>query len=174
MLKQLISVFIFTSLYFISSIKSSAAQTSAATGTGLKKDSIVYKTKTLIITKLSNHVYEHTSFLKTNDFGTVDCNGMIVINENEAIVFDTPADNESAAELIKYLSITHHYKINGIIPTHFHEDCVGGLEKFNENNIPSYASNKTIAFLKKKGKVFSKPIQGFDDSLTLNVGNKKV
>ena len=68
----------------------------------------------------------------------------------------------------------HNHKIMGIIPTHFHEDCVGGLEKFNENNIPSYASNKTIALLKNKGRIFSKPINGFDDSLVLNIGDKKI
>jgi len=145
-----------------------------ATNTFSDADSVIYKTKNLIINKISDHVYQHISFLKTKDFGNVECNGMIVVNENEAIIFDTPADIESSGELINFLSAKMHYKITGIIPTHFHEDCVGGLEKFNENNIPSYASNKTIAFLKEKGKVFSKPIHGFDDSLALNVGDKKI
>ena len=144
------------------------------TNTFFDTDSAIYKTKNLIINKISDNVYQHISFLKTKDFGNVECNGMIVVNENEAIIFDTPSDSESSGELINFLSAKKQYKIIGIIPTHFHEDCVGGLERFNEKNIPSYASNKTIAFLKEKGKVFSKPIHGFDDSLILNVGDKKI
>jgi len=135
---------------------------------------VVYKTEQLIIEKLSEHIYKHTSFLKTNDFGNVACNGMVVINENEAIVFDTPASNESSEELISYLSDKLNCNITAVIPTHFHEDCVGGLETFNKYNIPVYASNKTIELLNKNNNNFSKPINGFDDVLVLNIRDKKV
>ncbi len=99
---------------------------------------------------------------------------MLVVNENEAIVFDTPSDIESSTELINYVTEKLNCKIKAIIPTHFHEDCVGGLEKFNEHNIPAYATNKTLELLKNKGQIFSKPIKGFVDSLTLDIGDKKV
>ncbi|HTN08405.1 subclass B1 metallo-beta-lactamase [Agriterribacter sp.] len=144
------------------------------TGASLNDSSIVYKTDNLIITRLSNHTYAHTSFLNTNDFGRVPCNGMVVVNANEAIIFDTPSDDESSGELINFLMNNLQCKIKAIIPTHFHEDCVGGLEKFNEYNIPAYASNTTIELLKIKGRKFSKPIKGFADSLALNIGDKKV
>ena len=134
---------------------------------------ILYRSDNLIIQQLSAHVYQHISFLNTTSFGKVDCNGMVVVNGNEAVIFDSPATDESSLELINYLK-AHNYKITAIIPTHFHEDCVGGLEKFNENNIPCYASDKTIALLKNKGRLFSKPIQGFNKSLALPVGNKKI
>ncbi len=133
-----------------------------------------YKSETLIVQKLSDHIYLHTSFLKTNDFGKVDCNGMIIANQGEAIVFDTPANDSSSEELINYIRKELNCNIKAIIPTHFHEDCVGGLEKFNQYSIPSYASNMTIGLLNKKQRKFSKPIPGFDDSLTLMVGDKKV
>ncbi|MGL4346575.1 MAG: hypothetical protein ACRCR9_00605 [Chitinophagaceae bacterium] len=48
----------------------------------------------LVLTKLSNHVYIHTSFLQTQDFGNVPCNGMVVIDNNEVIIFDTPTNNQ--------------------------------------------------------------------------------
>lgn len=145
-----------------------------AADAALNDSVILYKSDNLIIQKLSEHVYQHISFLNTNDFGKVECNGMIVVNGNEAIIFDTPTNDESSAELINYLSKKHNYTIKAIVPTHFHEDCVGGLEKFNENNIPCYASNKTIALLKNKGRQFSKPIKGFNKKLTLDVAGKKV
>lgn len=137
-------------------------------------DSVVYKTGNLIILRLTDHVYQHISFLNTNDFGKVDCNGMIVINKKEAIVFDTPSDDKGSGELINYITRALNSKIKAIIPTHFHEDCVGGLEKFNEHNIPAYASGKTIELLKNKGRTFSKPLQVFEDSLVLAVGDRQV
>lgn len=143
------------------------------TGTDSVKDT-VYQSGNLIIRKLSAHIYQHISFLNTESFGRVECNGMVVVNGNKAVIFDTPTNDSSSAELIDYLVKTKNYKIIAIIPTHFHEDCVGGLQKFNEENIPCYASNKTIELLKAKGRQFSKPIQGFDNSFELKVGNKKV
>jgi len=131
-----------------------------------------YESKNLIINKLSDHVYQHISYLNTESFGRVACNGMIVINDNEAVVFDTPATNETAEELIGYLTGQLHAKITGVVATHFHADCVGGLEAFHQKGVPSYAENRTIAFLKDKES--SRPQKGFNNSLALKVGNKKV
>ena len=135
---------------------------------------IVYATDTLLIQKLADHVYLHKSYLKTKDFGRVDCNGMIVVNGKEAIVFDTPADDTSATVLINYITNILQCEIKAIIPTHFHEDCVGGLEMFLSKKIPAYASYKTITLLKGKNRNFSKPLIGFNDSLSLDIGDKKV
>ena len=136
-------------------------------------DSIVYETEHLIIHRLSNHIFEHQSFLTTNDFGKVKCNGMIVVNNNEAIIFDTPADNKSSQELIDYARKAK-WDIKAIIPTHFHEDCVAGLETFEKNGISGYASNQTIKQLKNKGKKHIEILKGFDNTLTLELGNEKV
>lgn len=134
----------------------------------------VYETDNLIINKLSEHVYQHISFLNTNSFGKVDCNGMFVVNQNEAVVFDTPADNESSEELIKFITGILKVKIKAIIPTHFHEDCVGGLEKFISSNVPAFAFNKTINLLKQRGHQFSVPFQEFNERLVMDIGDKKI
>lgn len=99
---------------------------------------------------------------------------MIVVNGGEAIVFDTPADEKSSAELISFVTARLTCHIKAIIPTHFHEDCVAGLEIFNGHGIPSYTSNKTIKQLKNKIGKLPNPIRGFNDSLALPVGNRAV
>ena len=165
---------IFTGLSLVSYKHSSAKANRATRAIHGTVSDTVYKSGNLIIRKLSAHIYQHISFLNTESFGKVACNGMVVVNDNKSVIFDTPANDTGSAELIDYLVKTKKYKIIAVIPTHFHEDCVGGLEKFNENNITCYASNKTIELLNKKGRQFSKPIQGFDESLVLPVGNKKV
>lgn len=132
----------------------------------------VYKTNNLIVTQIAENSFEHTSFLQTNDFGNVPCNGLIVRNSNEAIVFDTPTNDKSSEELIKWIKETLHCKINAIIPTHFHNDCLGGLRAFDENDIPSYAYFKTIELAKENN--FVVPKNSFRDSLILKVGDENI
>lgn len=136
------------------------------------KEKIVYQTANLIITKLSTNVFEHTSFLKTDDFGTVPCNGMIVRDSNEAIIFDTPVDDASSEELINWVSETLHCKISAVVATHFHADCLGGLNAFHMHEIPSYAASQTIELAKKNK--FNIPENSIDDAFTFRVGTKEV
>ncbi len=128
----------------------------------------VYKAADLIITQIQENSFEHTSFKQTNDFGYVPCNGLIVRNNGEAIVFDTPTNDTTSAALIKWIKATLHCNINAIIPTHFHDDCLGGLQAFHDSGIPSYAYFKTIELAKENR--FVVPKKGFSDSLVLSVG----
>ena len=132
----------------------------------------IYKSNDLIVTQIAENSFLHTSFLQTNDFGNVPCNGLIVRNNNEAIIFDTPTNDKSAEELINWIKETLHSKINAIIPTHFHDDCLGGLKAFHKNEIPSYAYFKTIELAKENNLVV--PENDFKDSLILKVGDEKI
>ena len=136
------------------------------------KSKEVYKSNDLVITQITENSFVHTSFLQTNDFGNVPCNGLIVRDNNEVIIFDTPTSDNSSKELIKWINETLHCKINAIIPTHFHDDCLGGLKAFEEDHIPSYANVKTIELAKENNLVI--PNNGFTDTLTLKVGDKIV
>lgn len=131
-----------------------------------------FTSESLVIQKISDHVYQHTSFLNTESFGKVACNGMIVFDKSEAIIFNTPVDNKTALELINWVKNDLHCKIKAVIPTHFHADCLGGLAEFHKQSVPSYAHNKTIAITKAKNLII--PENGFDRLLRLKVGNKQV
>lgn len=138
-------------------------------------DSIIYKTDDLVIHRLSENVYVHETFLQTESFGKVACNGMIVLNENQAVIFDSPSDNESATELITYVIKELNSKINAVVATHFHADCVGGLKAFHDHKIPSFANQQTIEILKSLDPDSSAtPQNGFKQSLTLYAGREKV
>lgn len=136
------------------------------------KPKVVYQSDALMITQISKNAYEHVSYLQTQDFGKVPCNGLVVSDHKEAIIFDTPSDDKSSEELIKWITDQLHFKIKAIIPTHFHDDCLGGLKAFHDHHIPSYANFKTIAFAKEKG--FVVPENGFKDALTLKVGKETI
>ncbi len=136
------------------------------------KPRVFYKSNDLIITQIAENSFEHTSFKQTNDFGNVPCNGLIVKNNNEAIVFDTPTNDKSSEELINWLNQKLNCKINAVVATHFHDDSTGGLKAFHKKNIPSYAYFKTVELAKEND--FDVPENSFKDSLILNVGNEKI
>lgn len=136
------------------------------------KPKVVYQSDDLIITQVSKSAYEHVSYLQTQDFGKVPCNGLVVSDGKEAIIFDTPTNNKSSEELIKWITNKLHFRIKAIIPTHFHDDCLGGLKAFHDHHIPSYANFKTIAFAREKG--FVVPQNGFKDALKLKVGKQTI
>ena len=133
---------------------------------------VVYKSENLIITQISVNAFEHTSFLQTNDFGKVPCTGVIVINNREAIVFDTPTNDKSSEELIKWTQNVLRSKIKAVIPTHFHDDCLGGLKAFHQHQIPSYANFATIELARKNN--LEVPKNSFNNSLILSVGKEKI
>lgn len=109
-----------------------------------QQPAIVYQSPELRITQLSAHTFIHTSYLKTQDFGRVDCNGLVIVYQGEAVVFDTPVNDTSARELLQWLQDSLQIKPKTIVATHFHDDCLGGITPFYQNNIPLYASCKTF------------------------------
>jgi metallo-beta-lactamase class B len=130
----------------------------------------VFETKDLVVIQITPHVYQHISYLKTNDYGNVPCNGLIVTNNNEAVVFDTPTNDSSSDQLIQWISTTLKSKVNAIVPSHFHNDCLGGLKAFHTHAIPSIANNKTIELAKSNK--FEIPNNGFNDSTIIKVGQQ--
>lgn len=135
---------------------------------------IVHRSENLIIKKLSNHIYQHISFLNTKDFGRVACNGMLVVNENQGVTFDTPVNNESSLELIRFARVKLKTSIIAVVPTHFHEDCIGGIQEFNSLNIPIYASIQTVQLLHQNSNILTDSIINFDTYLSLKIGSKLV
>jgi metallo-beta-lactamase class B len=126
----------------------------------------------IVIEKVADQVYRHSSFLQTRDFGRVSCNGMIVVGGNEAIIFDTPVDDPSSAALLDWIRDSLMVRVKAVIPTHFHEDCVGGLNEFHKRDIPSYASKNTILWAAERK--FPVPQTGFDSLWQTQVGGKAV
>ena len=137
-----------------------------------QKQLFTYTTETLKIIPVSENAFIHISYLNTTDFGKVACNGLVYINNNEAIVFDTPTSSEVSMELIKWIAETKKCAITAVVINHFHEDCLGGLDAFHQLGIPSFANNKTINLAQKNN--FIIPQIGFDSVMELEVGNEKV
>ncbi len=131
----------------------------------------VFESPDLIITQITENTFQHTSFLNTESFGKVPCNGLIVKSDNEVVIYDTPTTEKKSEELIQWINKHLKSKINAVVATHFHEDCVGGLQAFDKNNIPSIATFETIKLAKEHH--FQTPKIGFKNDTIIKVGHLK-
>ena len=138
----------------------------------ITKSANQYKSDTLIIKKLTEHTYVHTSYLDTDDFGKVACNGMIVIDQGEAVIIDTPTEGRATIELINWIESKQNSIVIAVVATHFHMDCLGGLEEFHNRNVISYAHYKTTELARENNNVV--PYVGFEDQIEINVGESVI
>lgn len=125
-----------------------------------------YNSSSLTIDKISEHCYIHTSYLQTESFGKVECNGLITIKNDKAFIYDTPTSDSVADEMIQLLK-SKGITIEGVVCTHFHVDCLGGLTSFHNSKIPSYAQERTIERAKKDS--LEVPLNPIRDSLFLKM-----
>ena len=128
----------------------------------------IFENEDLIIRQLSPNAFLHISYLQTTSFGKVACNGIIIRDQGEAVVVDSPADSSTAALLINQVEQKLAAKVTEVVPTHFHIDCLGGLSAFHAREIPSYAHQMTIDLAQESA---TKPLFGFEIFREIKVGN---
>ena len=116
----------------------------------------------LSIKQFSQNIYIHKSFKQVEGFGVVSANGLVVIENNNAFIVDTPWSNTDTKQLASWIE-SKNYTLIGSLSTHSHDDRAAGIKWLNENNIPTYASELTNQLLKKEGKALA--TETFTESL---------
>lgn len=124
------------------------------------------------IQQISKNVYIHKSYKISEKWGRISANGLIYVSDNEAFILDTPWNDEQTEKLIRWIEDVLEVKVVGFIPSHWHEDCMGGLAYIHKRKIKSYAHQMTIDIAQEK--VLPLPDIGFSDSLLLHQGNRKI
>ena len=117
--------------------------------------------------QLSEKVFVHVSVSEIAGFGKVSSNGLIFVKGDEAFLFDTPVTNQQTETLVKWIADSLFAKVSTFVPTHWHDDCLGGLEYLHSIGIKSYANQMTVDLAKAHGKPV--PRHGFTDSLWLDL-----
>lgn len=128
--------------------------------------------KDLELIKISENAYVHVSYTNLPEYGRISANGLILINNSEAFLFDTPWTDSLTMVLDTYLRDHLGVKIVGFIPNHWHNDCMGGLGYLQSKMIDSYAYQKTIDIAKINN--LPTPNHSFKDSLQIYLGNKEI
>ena len=98
------------------------------------------------LTRVAPDVYVHTSYLPTERWGPVACNGLLVVDGGEALLLDTPVDAAATRALLAEVSERFGARVTQVVPTHHHVDCIGGLNALPpEAAVAAFA--KTCALL---------------------------
>ena len=125
------------------------------------------QTEGLRIDSITSTSFVHTSYIDLPDYGPFSCNGLIVIEDGNAIIFDTPVSDSIAKELIRFVRKKLNCKIKAVIVNHFHEDCLGSLNVFHQKGIPSFANRLTQKMATQNQE--TSPTIGFNDSLVIEL-----
>ena len=124
------------------------------------------------IQRISENVYQHTSYLHIPNYGTFPCNGLVYLSEGEAAIIDTPIDSMGAMLLYNFITIDKKAKPVAVIVNHYHDDCLNTLNYYHAKGIPSYASEKCIELAKRDS--LSVPENGFKKELVLTIGKQEL
>lgn len=125
----------------------------------------------LQLVPVDDNVYVHISHTQIDGFGRVASNGLIFIDNREAIIADTPANNKLTGDLLDWLT-ENNISVSAVYVNHFHSDCLGGLEVVHERKISSFGYSLTRE-LALKAKVIA-PQQTFVTPLEFTIGKEKV
>ncbi|WP_406630795.1 subclass B1 metallo-beta-lactamase, partial [Ornithobacterium rhinotracheale] len=112
----------------------------------------VYQSEDLKVVQIAPDTFVHTSYLATQQWGKVPCNGMIVRHQRKVMVFDTPTDEAVSEALIHWIKNELKAEIKWVVPTHFHDDNLGGLPAFHRNAVPSVSYYRTQDLAQKHQK----------------------
>ncbi|MFA9390403.1 MAG: subclass B1 metallo-beta-lactamase [Prolixibacteraceae bacterium] len=122
--------------------------------------------------KISENAYIHVSYSIMPKWGRVGANGLILINGQQAWLFDSPWTNAQTEKLLSYMTNSMHLEVIGFVPNHWHVDCMGGLEFILKQGINTYANQLTIDIA--KANKLPLPEYAFNDSLVLELGDIRI
>ncbi len=121
---------------------------------------------------LHDSVYVHVSWHQSDEYGRFPSNGMLVVRHGEALMVDTPMDDEKTERLVTYLKDSMSVDICRVIVGHFHNDCLGGLGYLQNLGIESMGNCMTIE--KCRELHLPVPSMSFSDSLTIDFNGEPI
>lgn len=104
----------------------------------------------LDIAAFADNVWLYHSHMKTDDWGLVSSNGLVVVDQGDAYIIDTPWSEQDTLDLLAWIE-TQGFTPKASITTHFHLDRSAGISVLNERNIDTWASRQTNQLLAQQG-----------------------
>jgi|APCry1669189101_1035198.scaffolds.fasta_scaffold14061_1 metallo-beta-lactamase class B len=137
-----------------------------------KAENITTIGKDIELRRFSENVYIYSSYWKVKGYGIVEANGLLYVNKGKAILIDSPWNDKLTMQLYTYIVDSLKIEIIGFVPTHWHNDRMGGIDYLHSKGIRSYSNQRTIEIAKTKA--LQKPDIGFKDSLELKIGDEAI
>ncbi|WP_044117801.1 subclass B1 metallo-beta-lactamase [Alkaliflexus imshenetskii] len=112
-------------------------------------DSIVQINSDLRLIHITDSIFVHESLDEDLVWGRYTSNGLIIIRKGEAIMVDTPTNNQKTRQLVEFIQQEWDVRLSRLIIGHFHADCMGGLEYIQSIGVESISGNLTIGKCKE-------------------------
>jgi metallo-beta-lactamase class B len=126
----------------------------------------------IVLRRLAEGVWLHTTYYDISGLRNVPANGLIVIDGKHAMMIDLPWTDEQTRLLFDWVAREHGAVIEKVVPTHSHIDCAGGLAEAHRQGADSFALEKTAEILKRTNKPI--PRNWFTKRMSLSCGDTNV
>ena len=97
-------------------------------------------------------------------------NGLLLMTEKEALLIDTPWTENQTERLLDWIEKDRGLSVAGVIATHFHSDCMGGIEAVHRRGVPTYGLSLTAELAREDGSEAPRVL--FEESMELTVGDE--
>lgn len=131
---------------------------------------VANKDKSIVLTKLSDKVWAHTSY---NVFNGVEVphNGLVITTSKGAVLIDTAWDTVESQpkteELLKMIKKHLKKKVVLALVTHAHDDSVGGIQALLNEGIDVHSTFLTAKLAKERGYPSPKPTLDVNPVMTV-------
>jgi metallo-beta-lactamase class B len=126
----------------------------------------------IFLIHLQDSVFIHETWHSFEQYGRFPSNGLIIIRGGQALMVDTPIDNDKTERLARYLMESMSVVPVKLIIGHFHNDCMGGLEYLQSIGVESVANTMTIEKTREIG--LPVPSIPFRDSLVFDFNGEQI
>jgi len=119
----------------------------------------------LQLVRLEDSLYIHISWHTLPAYGRIPSNGMLLIRNGEALMIDTPMDDEKTERLVRYIRDSLNARVSTLLIGHSHDDCMGGLGWLQTTGVKSIANQRTVDICREEG--LPVPSHSFDQKMEL-------
>jgi len=126
----------------------------------------------IVLHPIAAGVWVHTTLFDLPGMGRVGANGLVVMDGKEALLINLPWTDELTAALCTWIADRRGATVKIVIPTHFHEDCMGGLAEAHRRGAVSYGLDRTIEIARQKG--LPVPKISYHDGIPVHCGGATV
>lgn len=109
------------------------------------------QTQEIKVTKLASNVWVHTSY-STYQGALVPSHGLVVATKEGAVLVDTGWGNQPTEQLLAWVKTNLKQPVKVCVPTHWHDDKIGGMKAVQQQGVPVMTSELTAILAAENGK----------------------
>ncbi len=93
----------------------------------------------VVLSRISDTLWMHTSYLDLPGIGPIASNGLIVLREDDAILVDTAWTEPQTDDILRYAAAVLDRPVRQAVITHFHQDKMGGIGALHRAGVETWA-----------------------------------